>query len=92
MSKKAKSAAKDKRKALKRGRKAAQKLQYATWAANGQNTSKRSKLRNKRNAKHTLNATKHSTGPCGNWGCKKCCPGDHNLYTPRQIAANNRKK
>ena len=91
MSKRSKSAAKDKRKSLKRGRKAAMNLQYSTWAAAGQNGSKRSKLRNKRNMKKSLNVSSHMEGPCGNQGCRKCAPFDYNLLTPRLFADKLRR-
>jgi hypothetical protein len=91
MSKKAKSAAKDKRRSLKKSRKAAMKTQYQAWAASGQNSSKRSKLRAKKNAKKRLATVSHTDGPCGNIGCSKCNPMDYNLLSPRLLAAQERK-
>lgn len=71
MSKKAKSEAKLRRRAMKRARKAAQKALYAARMRQGQNEkSKRVKLRQKR--KHRARVARHQSGPCGNVGCRTC--------------------
>lgn len=71
MSKKAKSQAKDKRRSLKRSRKAAQRTQYESWAREGQNKkSKRNRIANGR--ARTVRLRSHPDGACGNLGCLKC--------------------
>jgi hypothetical protein len=74
MSKKAKSEAKKRRRALKRARKATQRALYESRMRAGQNLkSKRVQLRAKR--KRTVRLSRHREGPCGNIGC----PTLHNL-------------
>lgn len=73
MSKKSRARAKDKRQAMKRARKAAQKAQYEAWAREGKNKkSKRTRLK----AGRAIASRSHShpDGPCGNIGCGKCNP------------------
>jgi len=89
MSKKSKSAAKDKRRSLKRGIKAAQRAKYEGFKKSGQNSSKRSKLKNKR-ALGQARSQRHKNGPCGNIGCKSCNSMDYNLLSPRLYAAKLR--
>jgi DNA-directed RNA polymerase subunit M/transcription elongation factor TFIIS len=73
MSKKSKSEAKLRRRAMKRARKAAQRALYEARKRAGQNTkSKRNKLRAKRT--HHVRVERHRSGPCGNVGCPKCNP------------------
>ena len=91
MSKSSKSAAKPKRRSLKRSRKLAQQALYTSWATAGQNGSKRSKLKNKSNAKRTLSTTKHVDGPCGNCGCRTCNNVYYTLLTPRLIVQKHRE-
>lgn len=70
---------KDKRRALKRSRKAAMTAQYESWRDAGTNgKSKRNKLRSKRSKKaHTKH--QHTINPCGNAGCSRCYPRDKNF-------------
>lgn len=73
MSKKAKSEAKKRRRALKRARKAAQRALYETRMRAGLNLkSKRVRLRKKRERK--VRFARHREGRCGNVGCSKCNP------------------
>ncbi len=85
MSKKSKSESKLRRRSLKAGQKAAEKAKYAKWTADGQNSSKRSKLRSKR-SKGNVRAKRHKDGPCGNIGCAIDNPMDYNLLSPAQLA------
>jgi hypothetical protein len=89
MSKKSKSAAKLRRKSLKAGRKAAERAKYEAWSKSGQNSSKRSKLRNKR-ASGKVRAKRHKEGPCGNIGCSIDNPMDYNLLSPRLLATQHK--
>ena len=83
MSKKCKSEAKKRRLSQKRSRKAAEKAKYDAWKTLGQNTkSKRVKLRAKARRKTAIRSRRHSTGPCGNVGCKLCNPAPYNLVSP----------
>ena len=71
MSKKSKSAAKEKRRQAKRARKAAKAAEYAAYAASGRNTkSKRARLNAKR--AQTVKLRSHPHGRCGNPGCTLC--------------------
>jgi hypothetical protein len=73
MSKKAKSEAKKRRRAKKRGMKAAQKALYESRKRAGINAkSKRVRLRAKR--KKQVRVLRHRFGACGNIGCKMCSP------------------
>lgn len=82
MSKKSKSAAKERRKAAKRGRKAAQRARYERYRVEGKNTkSKRSQLRTKR--KKLVRTHRHATA-CGNVGCDECTPTDYSLKAVKQ--------
>lgn len=84
MSKKSKSEAKKRRRALKRARKAAQRSLYESRMRAGQNLkSKRVRLRTERERKVRL--ARHREGRCGNVGCPKCNPIPQNLSTPAQI-------
>ena len=61
-------------------RKLAQKALYEQWMREGRNTkSKRVKLRAKQLQKKKLRTKKHSLGPCGNIGCKRCNPIPQNF-------------
>ena len=74
---------KKRRLSQKRARKAAERAKYDAWKSLGQNTkSKRVKLRAKARRKATLRKASHSSGPCGNVGCKLCNPAPWNLVTP----------
>lgn len=71
MSKKCKSAAKERRKAMKRARKQAMKAKYQAFKEAGKNTkSKRFAQRSK--VKKTARSKSHPLGRCGNPGCIKC--------------------
>ncbi|MCA9720591.1 MAG: hypothetical protein H6713_12685 [Myxococcales bacterium] len=86
MSKKAKLKARALRRAQKVARKDAQRRQYEAWKLSGQNTkSRRVKLRKQRAT--PLRSADHSTGPCGNIGCKRCNPAPYNLLSPRELAS-----
>ncbi|MEJ7731303.1 MAG: hypothetical protein WKG00_19075 [Polyangiaceae bacterium] len=78
MSKKAKSEAKQRRRAKKRAYKAAQRARYETWKLAGQNAkSKRTNLRKQRTK--AVRSERHPLGPCGNVGCATCNPITQNL-------------
>ena len=78
MSKKAKSEAKQRRRAKKRAYKAAQRARYEAWKLSGQNAkSKRASLSKKR--RKEVRSVRHPLGPCGNVGCAKCHPIPQNL-------------
>lgn len=69
----AKSRARDKRAARKRGIKMANKAKYAEWRRVGQNTkSNRAKQQSKK--KKLFPAFTHRITDCGNLGCKRCHP------------------
>lgn len=86
MSKRAKTSARQLRRARKAARKAAQNLKYAAWKLAGQNTkSRRAKLQKRRS--NQVQNTAHALGPCGNVGCKRCNPAVYNLLSPGQLAA-----
>jgi len=71
MSKKCKSASKEKRKAMKRARKAAMQAKYQAFREAGKNSkSKRCLLRGKK--RKTARQVDHPYGKCGNPGCIKC--------------------
>lgn len=85
MSKKTKSQAKEKRRSLKRSRKAAQRAQYESWAREGQNKkSKRNRLANGR--ARTVRLRSHVDGECGNLGCLKC---NESLNNPWLVSENS---
>jgi hypothetical protein len=69
MSKKAKTAARDKRKREKRARKEANRLRYASMRDAGNNTKKKSSNKTRR---LTVRIHRHPNGSCGNIGCKRC--------------------
>lgn len=82
--------ARKRRRSKKIARKAAQRAKYELWKSLGQNEkSKRVKLRSQRKLK--VRGSSHSTGPCGNVGCKLCNPEPYNLLTPTQLAISARK-
>jgi len=72
MSKKSKSASKERRLKEKRSRKATMASRYEAYAKAGGN-SKRQTLKAKRQEGNVSTAD-HSTGKCGNVGCAKCNP------------------
>jgi hypothetical protein len=75
--------ARKRRRSKKVARKLAQKALYELWKREGRNTkSKRVKLRAKQLKKKKLRTKRHSMGPCGNIGCKRCSPIWQNLITP----------
>lgn len=85
MSKKSKSQAKDKRRSMKRSRKAAQRTQYESWARDGQNKkSKRVRLASGR--VRGAKPRNHPNGDCGNSGCIRCSPG---LNDPRNASRSS---
>jgi len=69
MSKKAKTAAREKRKREKRARKEANRLRYASKRDAGTNTKEKSGDKTRRS---TIRFHRHPTGACGNIGCKRC--------------------
>lgn len=71
MSKKAKTASRERRKREKRARKDANRARYAAMRDAGQN---RKKKGGDETGKGTLRIQRHPTGDCGNIGCVRCSP------------------
>lgn len=71
MSKKSKAASKQMRLNKKRAIKTSNKARYAALKLQGENTKSKRALKNGKESK-LVNKTDHTTGNCGNIGCKKC--------------------
>ncbi len=71
MSRKAKSASKQRRKQQKQALKAQRKAQYAAFGAEGRTKGSRRFLKK---GSGMVKASKHSTSKCGNVGCRRCNP------------------
>ena len=86
MSKSSKKRNSEKRRAMKRARKEANKGMWQELAAKGLNKKKKSK-----DAKKKFHSQSHPYGACGNIGCKRCNPAPrkhkHLVRLPQQAAS-----
>jgi hypothetical protein len=81
MSKKSKTASRERRKHAKRSRKEANRARYAAMRDAGQNRKKKS---GDESGRATIRLKRHANGACGNIGCVRCSEVAQRLKARRE--------